>query len=551
MGLYIVANVDGNIISSTDGINWSEPFNTGISIEKVAIGPNKIVYAVSGEGGEGGEGGSGLYCTSAWNQIPVLVEGTDGYFYNEIHYLGNKFVAVGYQAGSPTLPAFAYSEDGENWTIGLVDPGYAIIGGEGGEGNNIEFTDVGYNGIGYFITSRVSGESLAGGFYTTDLSEELNETNFVSPENFPVDANQLVYAEYPEGGENFGTWSAFSDDQKTWFSTFNEDPSQPWTFFGGGGEGWDLSQVLQSQVGLSGLSIAEATIGYLEGYVTWMLSTTNGQIIWWPHVPYGPFVSVPNPFTATVNSVNNLNPLEINVSGDNLPINNEAIKIEGSTGLLIDGVYFAESLGPGNYRLYTDLNLENAMDASTLTGTYDAGSATVKMSRGTYIDALGYGDGKFFAGNDDEEVFVCSALGEYPELVWTKVDDQNNSFVYWNDVSYGDFEGCQTTSYSYELSPDNIIQNPNYKYDGEGNMDTAVVINEDGSRTSIQRTGYFDYLDGCGNRKVVEVRDGEETNDSPETAEITNNSNGHPTFGENDNPTITEQNIPTGNPFIS
>lgn len=513
MSLYIVANIDGNVISSTDGINWSASFNTGININKVAIGPNKIIYAGTNDSGEF----PGLYQTSAWNQTPTLVQGTDQYYYNEVHYLGNKFVAVGYQTGSPTLPAFAYSNDGVNWTIGQIDPEYAIIdGGEGGEGNNIEFTDVGYNGIGYFITSRVSGEGLAGGFYTTDLSQELNQTNWVDIEKFPVDAQQLVYAHTHEGGEGFfGGWSVFSDDNKTWFATSNQDPSEPWDFV----LDVDLSEVLSEQTGLDNLSIAEATIGVLNGYVTWMVSTTGGQIIWWPHVPAGPFVSIPNPHTVTVVSVNNLNPLEINVSpGEFVPSNNEKIKIEGSTGLLIDGVYFVENLGSNNYRLYHDVLLGNAVDASSLTGTYDSGSGIAKLSRGTYIDALGYGDGKFFAGNDDEEVFVCSSLAEdfggeggYPELVWTKVDDRNNSFAFWNDVSYGNFiAGCSTTTVKLELSPDN------YKYDGEGSMDTAIIVNSiTGERTSIQRTGYFEFVDSCANRKVISAKDGEIINNVP------------------------------------
>ena len=261
--------------------------------------------------------------------------------------------------------------------------------------------------------------------------------------NFPVDADQLVYLETPEGGESgFNGWSAFSDDGKTWFMTTNTDPSQPWDFLGGGGEGLDLTQTFFDQTGLNDLNIAEATIGILEGYVTWMVSTNDGQIIWWPHIPDGPFVSIPNPYTAVVNSVGNLNPLEINISGDEVPEDNEKIIIEGSTGLVIDGAYFVESLGSNNYRLYLDSALMNPMNASSLTGTYDAGSADAKLSSGTYIDALGYGDGKFFAGNDDEEVFVCSSFtNEGGNLIWTKVDDRNNSFLFWNDVDYGDFEG--------------------------------------------------------------------------------------------------------------
>jgi hypothetical protein len=438
MGLYIVANVDGHVISSTNGTNWTAPFDTGINIGKVAIGPNKIVYTAVGEEELGEEGlFTGLYYTSAWNQTPILAQGTNQYSYNEVHYLGGKFVAVGHQIGSPKFPAFAYSNNGVNWTIGQIDPNYNFVG------SNIEFTDVGYNGTGYFITSKVSGAGLAGGFYTTDLSQELNETNWVDSSNFPVDADQLVYLETPEGGESgFEGWSAFSDDGKTWFMTTNTDPSQPWDFLGGGGEGLDLTQTFFDQTGLNDLNIAEATIGILEGYVTWMVSTNDGQIIWWPHILENPFVSIPNPYTAVVNSVGNLNPLEINMSGDEVPEDNEKIIIEGSTGLVIDGTYFVESLGSNNYRLYLDSALMNPMNASSLTGTYDAGSADAKLSSGTYIDALGYGNGKFFAGNDDDEVFMCSSFtNEGGNLIWTKVDDKNNSFLFWNDVDYGDFEG--------------------------------------------------------------------------------------------------------------
>lgn len=531
MGLYIVANIDGHVISSSNGINWTEPFDTGIGIGKVAIGPNKIVYTGAGEGGEGS---SGLYYTSAWNQAPVLVESTDQYYYNEVHYLGGKFIAVGYRIDSPTFPAFAYSEDGVNWTIGQIDPTYAFVGGGegGGEGGNIEFTDVGYNGTGYFITSRISGEGLAGGFYVTDLSQELNETNWVNVENFPVDANQLVYAETPEGGESgFTGWSVFSDDGKTWFITTNSDPSQPWEFFGSGGEGWDLTQIFFEQTGLGGPNIAEATIGILEGYATWMLSTIGGQIIWWPHVPAGPFVSIPNPHETNVSTVNNLNPLEVTIDSSNLPINNEKITIIGATGLAgFNGTYFVESLGGNSYRLYSNVELNSTIDASSWVGTYDPGSATVLLSRGTYIDALGYGDGKFFAGNDDEEVFVCSSFNE-GNLVWTKVDDQNDSFEYWNDVDYGDFNGCSITTVQLELSPDNPESIPNYKYYGEGNMDTAIVVDPvTGKRRSIQRTGYFDFVDGCGNRKVISSKDGDTVTDVPEVPNIPPNPAGHPTF---------------------
>ncbi len=537
MGLYIVANFDGNVISSTDGSEWSAPFNTGINIGKVAIGPNKIIYAATGnEGGEGGEESFyGLFYTSAWNSTPIQATGTEGYRFNEVRYLGNKFIAVGRTTSSPTIPAFAYSEDGENWTIGDVDPEYISLVGNG---NDLEFTDVGYNGVGYFIIGVLEGEGgendKAGGFYTTDLTQELSEDNYVTPENFPVDARQLVYAPYPEGGENFGAWSAFSDDGKTWWSTFNEDPSRPWNFV----QDADLSEILFDNVGLQNLTIAEATIGTLSyeenSYIVWMASTTGGQIIWWPHAPFGPFVSVPNPYTTSIAEVNNLNTLQVTFASSEV-VDNEKITVSNSSGLTdLNGTYFVKYIGEGVHELHETKELDSPIDASSWTGSYVDGSATVTLSHGTYIDALGYGDGKFFAGNDDEEVFMCSGFnvgGEGPgDLVWVEVEDLNDSLEYWNDVDYGDFEGCSANTYNYDLSPDNPETIPNYRYYGEGNMDTAIVINEDGSRRSIQRTGYFDYLDNCGNRKVMRVNDGDTVTDAPETPSIPPNPAGHPTF---------------------
>lgn len=519
MGLYVVANSDGNVISSTDGLNWTEAFDTGISIGKVAVGPNRIVYTRC-DIEEDLNPQTGLYYTSNWNQIPNLAEGTNNYYFNEVHYLGEKYVAVGF-TGLPRIPVHAYSEDGKNWTVLTADADFCNTLSSG---NNFKLNDVGYNGTAYFMIGSIDGENLAGGFYTADLSQNLGESQWASIENFPVDANQLVYANYPEGGENFGAWSVFSDDQKTWWSTFNEDPTQSWNFI----SGWDLTSILEDNTGLNELNIAEATIGELDGYVTWMLSTSNGQIIWWPHAPAGPFLSVPSPYEATVESISSLNPLEVVLSGSSQPQNNEKITITGSIGLIdLNNNYFVESLGSNTYRLHSTKELNSTVDASGWSGAYQSESATAKLSRGAFIDALGYGNGNFFAGNNNEEVFVCSGYSE-ESLVWTKVDDKNNSFAYWNDVDYGDLNSCSTT-YTYDLSPDNPETIPNYQYNGEGNMDTAI-INEDGSRRSIQRTGYFDYLDSCGNRKVMRINDGDTITDAPEVPNIPSNPAGHPTF---------------------
>jgi len=108
--------------------------------------------------------------------------------------------------------------------------------------------------------------------------------------------------------------------------------------------------------------------------------------------------------------------------------------------------------------------------------------------------------------------------------------DKKAYFTYIQILKNGEEATVLSQEYTYDLSPDNPENIPNYKYDGEGNMDTAIVISPDGTRTSIQRTGYFDYLDACGNRKVMRVNDGDTVTDAPEVPTIPPNPAGHPTF---------------------
>lgn len=69
--------------------------------------------------------------------------------------------------------------------------------------------------------------------------------------------------------------------------------------------------------------------------------------------------------------------------------------------------------------------------------------------------------------------------------------------------------GCGSTTVELDLSPDNPETNPNYRFDGEGNLDTAIVVDPmTGKRRSIQRSGYFETVDNCGNRRVVSTSDG-------------------------------------------
>jgi hypothetical protein len=69
--------------------------------------------------------------------------------------------------------------------------------------------------------------------------------------------------------------------------------------------------------------------------------------------------------------------------------------------------------------------------------------------------------------------------------------------------------GCVSSSTTYELdlSPDHPELLPNYKYDGEGNLDTSIV-ESGGKRASVQRTYYLELTDDCGNKRVISGGDG-------------------------------------------
>ena len=100
-------------------------------------------------------------------------------------------------------------------------------------------------------------------------------------------------------------------------------------------------------------------------------------------------------------------------------------------------------------------------------------------------------------------ILVARETGDYLDY-----EDAEAIAVKFLEVTGG--FSCGGENYELNLSPDNPEIIPNYAYDGEGNMDTAIIVDPiTGKRRSIQRTGYFELVDGCGNRKVVSQKDGD------------------------------------------
>jgi uncharacterized delta-60 repeat protein len=84
-------------------------------------------------------------------------------------------------------------------------------------------------------------------------------------------------------------------------------------------------------------------------------------------------------------------------------------------------------------------------------------------------------------------------------------------------------------NYELDLSPDHPERLPNYRFYGEGNMDTSIVV-EEGKRVSLQRTGWVEVTDGCGGRKILSLKDGEAYSTGPAVPDAPPNPTGHPTF---------------------
>jgi hypothetical protein len=478
--LYLMANVDGNISTSTDGTTWSSSIDTGIGIGTVAIGPNKIVYTRADVNQDANN--TGLYSSSRPSIPPTLIEGTNGnpggdlYWLNVEYFEGATYpwVAVGYQDSDLKRPTLIYSSDGISWDFADINLESAY------NTTNLEFTDIAY-GNGYYVITARSDTNISGGmWFTQDLTETMAvSTNQVSG----LDAN-FKFVEYFTEQNGFYKWNAVATNNQWWASSL-DDPSVFVT--GESSEGWDnlfdedgLAGIIEDETGLANVTIEEFASGQINGNSYWMASSGSGHIVWWPNAPVGPFVSIPNPYTSTINDIIRGTTTRISFStSNNFTASGEKIIISGVTSedasepgtsnQSYNGTFYIKNNG-GDYELYTDQTLTTPWDTSTHWPVTDPTNGTLTWSHGTYIDSLGFANNAFYAANDDEEIFK----GQFGEgLYWTKVDDKNNSLEYWNDFAYYPEFGYGTNN---ELT--NGVQTLTLENDGSVTLPAGGTITE-------------------------------------------------------------------------
>lgn len=152
--------------------------------------------------------------------------------------------------------------------------------------------------------------------------------------------------------------------------------------------------------------------------------------------------------------------------------------------------------------------------------TYDPEAGTVNLK-------VYFGDGTNVPPMDDLTINETLPAGEYG-IGFSADQDEFGIKSYFRSVEIRkNGEVMSSSSRTYEFSNESPLTVPNYRYGGQGNLDTTVYENEEGVRVSRQRTGYFEIVSGAS-RKVVEVYDGETVDDAPEVPTVPPNPTGHP-----------------------
>jgi hypothetical protein len=133
---------------------------------------------------------------------------------------------------------------------------------------------------------------------------------------------------------------------------------------------------------------------------------------------------------------------------------------------------------------------------------------------------------------DDYDDHCIRGLTGRKSIAYLLVARQTSDYISYEDaeaiaVKFLEVSGglASIQSYTYDFSPQTIDgYTPGY---GEGGLDSAV-IEENGIRRSIQRTGYFELVNAQGGRKIVEVTDGETITDEVEIPTPPSNPAGNP-----------------------
>ncbi len=461
---FVAVDYNGKIYGSTDGETWSSYTSTLAGLVQVAVGPDRIVYAADKLGGIGGSDEQSLWYAGSYDSAPTEVSVPTFEIYKRVKYFKSiqKYVAVG---GVKTLiddlfqPQLLYSSDGINWTRKTIDSEF--LGGFDLTDTSFSFEDIAENDLGFLV---VAGNTSVGGFFLENITDPLDSTTFV---DINEDLDHVVWVETANG--NLGGWHGF-DSSENWEHNPNPDPRQ----------GSFSSFVIENDVDditeaiATGMDIRDAAVGIYNGLSTLVLTTNDGQIVYWPADNAYPGITVPRPRTATITAWTSAATSRITFTGSQPnDTNGEKFTVTGSSVTAYNGTYYIKD-NNGVWEVYTDVDLLVPFDTRNLSAF--TGTAIITWSHGADINALHYTNGVFYIGNDDHQLFSSTDGG----ATWTQVS---------TDEGTGDFEDID--SYTGTSTVDEVI---GFTQLADGSLEARASSKTVATYFSALTTGKPDWL---------------------------------------------------------
>lgn len=427
---------------STDGVNWTDAFasteyvDVGADYESVnfyqmAIGGGHIVYL----GYDEDTGDNCLFWAETANQAanrsfsPASYQADDdngmdtgSLWLEDVQFINNYFVAVGYQQRSETYdsgsndvkyPFWAYSETGEHWKYGKIDYSYirTVIDasdadtGSTSYGIRIESVGGGSN-AGMMFTLRFSNQygGSPGFFYLQDVTGSMNVSTHsgIPP---MLDNTAPFLSNYSRAGFR----SAFHDDHgwavwsnSTYSIWFNESANPlegKWR-----SSSWNTAA--EQTFGNSANCIYWVAAGRLKDGISYLMMTgpdgryyaTSDQGRSWSAgligEPYSQNIDDIDTGTTTILFFND----DTDWNGGLDYYTWTKVKITGSNVPEMNGIFYVYRNTNLEFRLSYDTSGSNWVDSTAWTGTYTSNSATCRFSY--TADArlyLTYGEGTFIA----------------------------------------------------------------------------------------------------------------------------------------------------------
>jgi hypothetical protein len=255
--------------------------------------------------------------------------------------------------------------------------------------------------------------------------EQLSEDNFIYT-SVESESSELV---------NWNTDSVVWTGNRWWLrdSTSDETPGLGYLVSSGANpltSTWTLVNPLPAVLA-AGLGESEEFYedagGTIYGTHWFAASNSSGQVVASSDGGQTWVTSVPKPYIGTVSSISNNVESTISFGESASPSMSQKIVISNAVPSSFNGTFYVNT---DSSKLYTDVTLETHFDTSEMD---EFVSATATLSKGQFIDGIGFGLGKFIAANDDEEIFVSTNL-----QTWTQVYNsiEGGDFVYWNDIDF-------------------------------------------------------------------------------------------------------------------